>query len=326
MGRIISVFSSDDTSTSIEEIKSWTVAPGGIAGLNAFALSKLGIPTAFVGCVGNDDTGLSLKNSLQQQGVDVQGIRVVSDSQTAWIWSLRHPNGDRSFHSPQLSLEHFADGQLSPFDLDPDWFEKDMFYIPQAGILGLENGRKAMLYGKELTERAQGTTFFDANFRRFAWQSREEAVELTTKFAKTSEFVQISIEDARIFFNVDSVKGLGNLLPKARGILMTQGAEGCQYLLDGNMGSSPGFDVPVFDSSLGGDAFFAAFISRLALYGVDSISDPAACEEFVRFANAAGALSVTKVRGPDAFPEVKDIEALLSLNDPSATVPAAANS
>lgn len=314
MGRLITVYSSDETATSIEAVKSWSICPGGTAGNMAFALARLGTATGFIGCVGNDDPGLKLKETLVSSGIDARGVRIISDSLTGWIWSLRIPNGNASFHSPQLSFENFADSQLSSFDIDPIWFDSSTFFIPQALVLGPERSRSAILYAKELVEKVGGTTFFDMNFRRFAWQTKEEAIERSRDFAKTCEFIQISLEDCQVFFGVDSVQKLSPLLPNARGLLLTKGAAGCQYLLDGNIDSIPGINVQVADSSLGGDVFFAAFISKVGKFGLDSLSNPDACKDYVRFANAAGALAVTKQRSLTAFPMVEDIENFLSAN------------
>lgn len=47
-----------------DQVKSWTAYPGGAPANVATALSKLGVPTAFVSAIGNDDRGEGLMTLL----------------------------------------------------------------------------------------------------------------------------------------------------------------------------------------------------------------------------------------------------------------------
>jgi sulfofructose kinase len=53
------------------------VAGGGPAATAAVALARLGVPTAFVGAVGDDDTGSFIRDGLEAEGVDVSELAVV---------------------------------------------------------------------------------------------------------------------------------------------------------------------------------------------------------------------------------------------------------
>ena len=53
------------------------VAGGGPAATAAVALARLGVPTAFVGAVGDDDTGAFIRHGLESEGVDVSELAVV---------------------------------------------------------------------------------------------------------------------------------------------------------------------------------------------------------------------------------------------------------
>jgi sulfofructose kinase len=53
------------------------VAGGGPAATAAVALARLGVPTAFVGVVGDDDTGAFIREGLEAEGVEVSELAVV---------------------------------------------------------------------------------------------------------------------------------------------------------------------------------------------------------------------------------------------------------
>lgn len=53
------------------------VAGGGPAATAAVALARLGVPTAFAGAVGDDDTGAFIRHSLESEGVDVSELAVL---------------------------------------------------------------------------------------------------------------------------------------------------------------------------------------------------------------------------------------------------------
>jgi sulfofructose kinase len=53
------------------------VAGGGPAATAAVALARLGIATAFVGAVGDDETGVFIRDGLEAEGVDVSELAVV---------------------------------------------------------------------------------------------------------------------------------------------------------------------------------------------------------------------------------------------------------
>jgi ribokinase len=67
------------------------VSPGGKGANQAVALSKLGIPTQMVGCVGNDDGGSYMRRALRAAAVE-DAIRVDGTLPTGSAFALRDPS------------------------------------------------------------------------------------------------------------------------------------------------------------------------------------------------------------------------------------------
>ena len=58
------------------------VAGGGPAATAAVTLARLGVPTHFVGAVGDDDTGAFIRDGLEREGVDLSELVVVAGARS----------------------------------------------------------------------------------------------------------------------------------------------------------------------------------------------------------------------------------------------------
>ncbi|MGH3729359.1 MAG: carbohydrate kinase family protein [Micromonosporaceae bacterium] len=76
----VSHFPSPDERLVAEEI---SFAGGGPAATAAVALARLGVPTAYVGCVGDDPEGQRVRDELATEGVDISGVTVAPGRRTA---------------------------------------------------------------------------------------------------------------------------------------------------------------------------------------------------------------------------------------------------
>ncbi|PTE07864.1 PfkB family carbohydrate kinase [Mesorhizobium helmanticense] len=86
---------------------------------------------------------------------------------------------------------------------------------------------------------------------------------------------------------------LSSHCPKAEGIIVRAGAKGCFVrLADGGTQTIPGFEVTAIDTNGAGDTHIGAFVSALSR-GLRAF-------EAARYANAAAALSVTRLGGSSA--------------------------
>lgn len=59
-----------------------TAAGGGPAATAAVTLARLGVPTFFVGAVGDDDAGLAIRDGLEREGVDVSELKVAAGARS----------------------------------------------------------------------------------------------------------------------------------------------------------------------------------------------------------------------------------------------------
>jgi sulfofructose kinase len=72
------------------------LAGGGVAATAAVTLARLGIPVAFVGCVGDDAAGRWIRDGLGDEGVEVRGLHVTSGRSPVSAVLIEQGSGGRA--------------------------------------------------------------------------------------------------------------------------------------------------------------------------------------------------------------------------------------
>ena len=114
------------------------IAGGGPAATAAVALARQGIGTAFVGHIGSDDAGATIKDGLEREGIETDLMRVVAGGGTAFSAVIVD-----SADAGRLILTHA--GALTPIPANADvlarcvrswWVHVDQVGWPVAAALG----------------------------------------------------------------------------------------------------------------------------------------------------------------------------------------------
>ena len=78
----------------VEKIELFT---GGCATNSAIDMAKLGLNIAIIGRIGNDGFGKFMSNSLKDEKVNIEGLKVDADTGTSSSLVTVDSNGERSF-------------------------------------------------------------------------------------------------------------------------------------------------------------------------------------------------------------------------------------
>ena len=108
--------------------------PGGAPANLAVAASRLGAGTAFIGKVGKDSFGDSLRNCLTENGVDVTGMVVDPVQHTTLAVVSLDPSGERHF---SFYRDPSADVNLKAEEISTEQLKNTRFY---PGYLEADNG------------------------------------------------------------------------------------------------------------------------------------------------------------------------------------------
>lgn len=296
---------------SVNNQKLFEQNPGGAVANVVCAASKLGIKTAFIGKVGNDMHGIFLAETLHNMGVNTENL-ILSDSVfTTLAFVALQPNGERAF---SFARKPGADTCLEASEIKAELLEHCK--ILHIGSLSMtdEPARGATLHAVK-TAKAHGAIIsYDPNYREKLWKSKSDAITHMSSLLPYVDLIKISDEETALLTSYeDPQQAIEYLLSQgARIAVVTLGEQGAALGYGGKYIKVSGFKVPkVVDTTGAGDAFWGAFLSQI-LKGVpledlniDIIT------EYVRYANAAAALCVTKRGAIPAMPSVDDINQLL---------------
>lgn len=303
---------SNELGQPLEQVKLWTDYPGGAPANTACGLVKLGISTAFIGCIGEDAPGEQLVELLREIGVNITGVQRHSNAPTRIVYVVRDAGGDRSFAGfGERDTGEFADTYLQAELLPEALFQTAEFLVLGTLELAYPESQKAILKAIQLAKKYQVKVFIDINWRPMFWSNPNEAMELILKVVQNADFLKLTHEEAELLFNTIEPKVIGKQL-QIQGVFVTAGELGCAYYLAGNSGRLPAFSVPVADTTGAGDGFTAGILDQFCKLGLDAINHAIIAEEIVRFASAVGALTTTKPGAIAAQPTLTEVEIFLN--------------
>ena len=309
VGEILFDCLADQLGTKLNEVKSWTTYPGGAPANVACGLIKLGVSTAFIGCIGEDKPGDELVALLKKIGVNLIGIQRHSTAKTRQIYVIRSQEGERHFAGfGNFKTEEFADTQLEAEQLKEFLFTQAKYLVIGTLLLAYPQSKKAIFRAIELAKKHQTSILVDVNWRPVFWQNIEQAKPLIMELLKHADFIKCSQEEAAWLFNTEDPQKIAQQFPKSKGILITLGEKGCHYYLGNHQGVVEGFSVTVRDTTGAGDSFVAGFLSQCSDHEAEILNNPEVAKKAIIHSNAVGALTTTKPGAIAAQPTKKEVE------------------
>ncbi|MEM1425535.1 MAG: carbohydrate kinase [Cyanobacteria bacterium P01_H01_bin.130] len=302
----------------LDKIEKWIAHPGGAPANVAFALAKLGVPSALVTCVGQDAAGDQLVKLLQRGGVNTDGVQRHPTAPTREVYVTQDPAGDRQFAAfgvagkGQQDTTTFADTRLVAQALPEALFASAKLLV--LGTLGLAypDTGAAIARALDLADQHYLPVFLDLNWRPLFWSDPSQAKATIAPILERVDLLKVSADEAQWMFETTDPGAIAQKLDHLEGVIVTDGAKGCAYCLGGHMGEVEGFSVAAVDTTGAGDGFVAGFIGQLLQGGgVQQLSDPKAAYRMVTYGNAVGALVTQKSGAIAAQPHQTQVENLL---------------
>ncbi|EAW35595.1 carbohydrate kinase [Lyngbya sp. PCC 8106] len=311
IGEILFDCLADQTGRSLEQVASWTAYPGGAPANVACGLVKLGIPTGFIGVVGMDEAGMQLVQLLRQVGVETTGIQQYP-APTRKVFVLRSDDGEREFAGfGKPPTNEFADTHLQASQIPESLFVDADFLVLGTIALAYPESRQACIQALKMADRYNLKILVDINWRPVFWSNPLDAQRLIPDLLKQVDFVKVSTEEAKLFFNTTDPISIHSQFDSIEGVIITDGQQGCAYSLGEFQGKIPAFAVNVEDTTGAGDGFVAGFIHQIYQYGIRGLNDPETIQKMITYASAVGALTVTKPGAISAQPTADEVEVFL---------------
>jgi fructokinase len=305
LGEVLFDLLADQVGVGAAEVKTWTALVGGAPANVACGLVKLGDRAKFIGCVGQDEPGQQLAHKLQTVGVDISGLQYHPTAPTRQVQVIRSVDGDRVFGGfGDTDTMAFADTQLG--STSPELFARADYLLLGTLALAYPASAAASWQAVELATVHGLKVVVDINWRPTFWSDTAAALPQIRALVDRADYLKFAKEEAELLYGVTNIAALKTKLPRAEGIIVTDGGNDCTYWLKGATGIQPAFAVPTIDTTGAGDAFVAGLIHGLATEQTAA--------EIVRYAAAAGALTTLRAGAIDAQPTHSQILEFLQIH------------
>ena len=291
-----------------EAQETFTPYAGGAPANVAVACARLGVPSQFLGMVGDDTFGHFIVRELNSHGVDTRGVVYTQDSRTALAFVSRDAMGERTFdfYRPPAAdllyrLEHLPQGV----------FENPAILHLCSNSLTDPEIADVTLAMATMAKRAGCLVSVDANLRHNLWPGGEANASLVTQLLDGAELLKLSLEELD-YLRADHPADAWlseRLAAGVKVILITDGPN--EVVLKG-----VGFDqriappaVDAVDTTAGGDAFIGGLLAEISAHDIneDWQSNRDFLNRAVATACRCGAHAVTRPGAYAALPTRDDV-------------------
>jgi len=266
------------------------------------AVARLGVNCGFIGSVGKDDFGRLIVERLKRDEVDTTYIRSLSDYTTGVAFVTYFSDGSRKFI---YHLSRAASGKIYEDQVDSNYLSKVKYLHLMGSSLSINEECRSVCYrAARIVKDAGGKISFDPNLRPELLEI-EKIREISKPILSSCEVVLPSGEEAKMLAGTQDAEEASQKLleygPKI--IALKRGEKGSWIFTAKDKIKVPSFPVKEIDPTGAGDCFDAGFVVGL-LKGWP-------LEKAARFANAVGALAVTKKGPMEGAPTLEEVNRLL---------------
>lgn len=274
---------------------------GGAESNVAIALARLGVPSAWVSLLGDDELGATVLARVRAEGVDTHHVRRTDRAPTGFY--LRERVGNR--HRVHYLRRGSAASLMAPEDVDPAWLEGAAL-LHLSGVTPALSPSAAAFFVALLREarRQRVPVSLDVNFRSKLWSAAQARAfldpvlaEVTVLFVGHDEAVALWDDDEEAV-----AKELAGRGP--REVVLKRGAAGSLVHAEGRVEEAPGFAVAELDPVGAGDAFAAGYLAA-RLWGLE-------LPERLLAGNALGALGVATLGDYEGLPDRGELAEFLA--------------
>ncbi len=309
LGELLIDFVATERGESLGDVSTFVRAPGGAPANVAVGVARLGVPSGFIGKVGDDPFGHHLADVLRSEGVDVTQLRFDAAARTALAFVSLSETGDRDFmfyRHPSADMRH------QPDEIDAEALASArILHIGSISTIA-EPAASATRHALRLAHEAGLLVSYDPNLRLPLWPSAEAARDGIMALWHDADVIKIAEDELHFLTGADDLAAARSLwTPRLRLLLVTRAERGASFLTGEHEGHSAGFAVAVADTTGAGDAFTAAVLAALVQRD-DLLENLDALEATLRRANAFAALTTTRRGAIPAMPDAETVDAFLA--------------
>ena len=266
------------------------VVAGGKGANQAVACARLGGATQFLACVGDDAEGHSTIASLATDGMDTSTIEIVDHCRTGVALIFVNTQGENC-----IGISAEANAKLTPEKILQN---EDLIANADYLLMQLEIPIESVTLAAEIARNNQTQVIFNP---------APAAAAIPDKLLSCTDIITPNQTEAEILTGVsvnsaDEAARAATLLHEygIKIVVITMGKSGAFVSDESGNRMISGPVVQAVDTTAAGDTFNGALVVALA--------EGKSLDQAVNFANAAGALSVTKAGAQPSVPWRRELE------------------
>ncbi len=260
--------------------------PGGAPCNVLSMLNNLGKKTSFIGKVGNDQFGKTLKKALEELGIGTENLLMDNEVHTTLALVHTFADGDRDF---SFYRNPGADMMLTVDELNLDLVRDTRIF--HFGTLSMTHDgiRATTKKAVETAKEAGALISFDPNLREPLWDSLDNAKEQVRWGLGKCDVLKISDNEIQWLTGEEDftagVKKIREEFPIPL-ILVSMGRDGSRaYYGDHYVEVAPFLQENTIETTGAGDTFCACVLNYVLEHGLEALTDEQ-LKEMLTFANA----------------------------------------
>ena len=268
--------------------------PGGAPCNVLSMLNNLGKKTSFIGKVGNDQYGKTVKKALEELGIGTENLLMDNEVHTTLALVHTFADGDRDF---SFYRNPGADMMLTVDELNLDLVRDTRIF--HFGTLSMTHDgiRATTKKAVETAKEAGALISFDPNLREPLWDSLDNAKEQVRWGLGKCDVLKISDNEIQWLTGEEDftagVKKIREEFPIPL-ILVSMGRDGSRaYYGDHYVEVAPFLQENTIETTGAGDTFCACVLNYVLEHDLEALTDEQ-LKEMLTFANAAASIITTR--------------------------------
>lgn len=281
--------------------------PGGAPCNVLSMLNNLGKKTAFIGKVGKDQFGMTLKKALEELGIGTENLVMDEEIHTTLALVHTFADGDRDF---SFYRNPGADMMLREDELKEELLRDTRLF--HFGTLSMthEGVRKATKKALSIAKESGALISFDPNLREPLWDTLEHAKEQIRWGLGQCDILKISDNEIQWLTGEENftagVQKIREEFPIPL-ILVSMGRDGSRaYYKDGYVEVAPFLQEHTIETTGAGDTFCACVINYILDHGLADLNKEQ-LTEMLTFANAAASIITTRKGALRVMPSRQEV-------------------
>jgi sugar/nucleoside kinase (ribokinase family) len=233
--------------------------------------------------------------------VDSSQVAILPDQTTGVAFIAYFTGGSRKFI---YHWRHAAAGRLSPEHVHPEYLQSARWlHLTGCNLAASPSAKEACYRAMHLLSPGARLSF-DANIRP-ELLTIDQIRGLVQPAVERADVLLPSLKEAAMLTGLDTdEQGCRLWASQGKTVVLKMGSKGCRIYFSDRVIDVPGFAVQEVDPTGAGDSFCAGFTVALL--------ENMPLEEAGRFANAVGALAVTKLGPMEGAPSRQQVMEFMS--------------